>query len=419
MEHQRLLLPTLLAASMSALVLGSSLAFADGDRNHDDDDDDNGNIITSVVAPPVVANGTIAGEPTEFVAFLNAPGVPAKLALDPVNFGHQIPAGGHLELELGGTFERNGVDNAKPFVPVTPTANFLLVTGLPQAPIVHAAGAGVQHGNYSVVDGGGKLLTLIPNGGSGANGLENDRANSIGFKVVHLRPNPNTGSGPAPFTNGPAGTKGTVTVRIFDANGNVVESGKRSIRFPQSLGRIVGITNAGLATGGQGSPATVNVETVESVTFQHVAPNTVLENTVRPAGMPFSAGTPYAPRFLLFEEQALQSDSFVPFKGIAGVGYVVDEHKPWKADVVEDSNANGVPDQDDHKIGEIRIKGPSRNSTGTILPSMALTSSGDGVSGPNGSVFNVPVQVGADTGVYAVKVSLEDSSEAVTTLIVE
>jgi hypothetical protein len=411
MERQRLLLPTLLAASISALVLGNSIVFAGDD--HDDD-----NIVTSVVAPPVVANGTIAGEPTEFVAFLNAPGAPKKLALDPSNFGHQIPAGGRLELELGGTFERNGVDNGLPFVPVAPTANFLLVTGLPQAPIVHAAGAGVQHGNYSVIDSGGKLLTLVPNGGSGDNGLENDRANTIGFKVVHLRPNPNTGSGPAPFTNGPAGSKGTVTIRIFDADGNLIESGKKSVRFPDSLGRIVGITNAGLATGGQGSPATIDVETVESVTFQHVAPNTALANTVRPAGQPFSAGAPYAPRFLLFEEQALQPDSYIPFKGIAGVGYVVNGKKPWKADVVEDSNANGIPDSDDHKIGEIRMKGPD-DSPGTILASSALTTSGDGVSGPNGSVFNVPVQVGAQPGVYTVEVSLEDSSEAVTTLIVE
>ena len=49
----------------------------------------------------------------------------------------------------------------------------------------------------------------------------------------------------------------------------------------------------------------------------------------------------------------------------------------------------------------------------------ALTTSGDGVSGANGSVLNVPVQVGAEPGVYTVTVSLDSGSDAVNTIIVE
>ncbi len=401
------------------LVLGGQGAVFADDKEKDKDKEDRGfdNIITAVLAPPVVANGTIAGEPTEVIAFLNAPGSPPNLAADPGNFGHQIPAGGWMEVELAGNFERNGVDNDKPFVAINSNAFFVLVTGLPQMPITAAAGDGVQHGNYSIVDDGNRLITIVPNGGSGANGLEQARASEIGFKIVHVRPRPNTNAGPSPFTNGREGTKGIIKVRIFAADGKLLEKGKGEVYFPEAVGRVVGPTNIGLATGRQGSPATVTAELVESVHFQHVAPGTVLTNTVRTGS--FSDGAPYAPRFVLFEEQSAQPDSFIPFKGIAEVGYVIDEDKPWKADLVVDSNGNGMADEDDEEIGEIKMSGPSKYSRGTLLTNTGLTTSGDGVSGPNGSILNVPVQVGTETGVYTVAVSLEDGNRAVTTLIVE
>jgi hypothetical protein len=406
----------LLAGSIAALLMGGPLAMA-----HDDDDDDDDkavNIVTAVVPPPVVANGIIAGEPTEIIVLLNVPEAPEGLAADPNFFGHQIPAGGRLEIELGGTFERNGVDNGDAFVPVNSNAFAILVTGLPQGPITMPAGDGVQHGNYTIVDDGNKIISYVPNGGSGDNGLEQARANEIGVKVVHIRPRPNTNVGPAPFTNGAPGTEGTVAIRIFNSENEIVEQGHGSVMFPAAGGRVVGPTNIGLATGGQGSPATVTTELVESVTFQHVAKRTVLENTVRPAGGSFSDGAPYAPRFVLFEKQAMQPDSFIPFKGIAGVGYIVDQDDPNEADVVEDSNGNGVADEGDTKIGKIEMDGPKK-SNGTILPSPGLTTSGDGVTGPNGSIFNVPVQVGNKKGVYTVTVSLDDGNRATTTLIVE
>jgi hypothetical protein len=367
----------------------------------------------------VISNGIIAGEPTEILGLLTASDAPADLAPDPANFGHQIAAGGWMQVELGGSIERNGVENDKPFVPISTNANFILVTGLPQMPITAPFGAGVQHGNYSILDDGNKVITIVPNGGSGDNGLEQARANEIGFKVVHVRPNPNTGVGPSPFTNGPVGSFGTLAVRIYNAAGDLVEQGSGSVRFPSSVGRVVGPTNAGLATGGQGSPATVTAELVESVTFQHVAPHTILTNTVRPAGQPFSAGLPYAPRFLLFEALDGQPDSFIPQKGIANLGYVVKENKPTEAKLVEDSNGNGIPDNNDVVVGKITLNGPSTASSGVSLAGDVLTTSGDGITGPNGSVLNVPIQVGDQAGVYRVMVSLHHGNDAVTTIIVD
>jgi len=385
--------------------------------DNEEEDDDEFNLISRIVSAPVVTNGLVAGEPTEINALLRLRDVNRRFAADPQYVGHQIPAGGRLEFELGGSFERNGVDNDKTFTAITNNAFFIIVTGLPQNPIVMSAGEGGQHGNYSIEDNGSKIISIVPNGGSGANGLEQARANGIGIKVVHLRPMPNTNAGPSAFTNGGAGTRGTVAIRIYDADGDIIESGFSSVRFPLSVGRQVSVTNAGLATGGQGSPNTITAELVESVNFQHVMPNTSLINISRSGA--FSDSAPYAPRFLLFEALAMQPDSFIPFKGIANVAYLVNEDKPSRARLVEDTNNNGMADAEDRPIGKIRIKGPSRGSRGMILPGGALTISGNGIDGPNGSVLNVPVKVGSERGAYKVTVSLDNGNKSTTTIIVD
>jgi len=57
-----------------------------------------------------------------------------------------------------------------------------------------------------------------------------------------------------------------------------------------------------------------------------------------------------------------------------------------------------------------------------ILPGDALTASGDGFTGPNGSVYNVPVRIGDVEGVYRITTIMEDgnaSPTSVTTIIAE
>ena len=400
-----------LAAITSSLLFAmSNVAMAD-----DDDDDGDDNIVRAIVSPPVVANGTIAGEPTEIIGVLAVEDVHPSLAMDPENEGFQIPAGGRMEVELGGTFERNGVDNTKAFRLINSNANFVLVTGLPQAPITAPAGAGVQHGNYTITDDGDKIITVTPNGGRGKNGIEGKRAKKIGIKVVHIRPRPNTDESTSAFTNGPAGTIGTMAVRIYKANGKIDEKGSASVTFPASGGQVVGATNVGMATGGQGSPNTVTAELVESVNFQHVAPGTLLTNTVK--GTTFSDGAPYAPRFLMFDKLANQPDSFIPQKGLAGVGYIPSAD-PTHVHMVQDTNGNGLPDAGDTIVGHTTISGPA-GSNPEILPSDALTTSGDGVTGPNGSVYSVPVRIGSVEGVYRITAILEDGNAAVTTIIAD
>jgi hypothetical protein len=379
------------------------------------DDDEKINIVRAIVSPPVVSNGTIAGEPTEVIGVLAVDDVPPNLAMDPENFGYQIPAGGRLEVELGGTFARNGVDNGKVFRAISSNANFVLVTGLPQAPITAPAGAGVQHGNYTISDDGNKIITVTPNSGKGRNGLEQKRAKKIGVKVVHIRPRPGTDESTSPFTNGPAGTIGTMDVRIYNRKGKLIESGSASVTFPASGGQVVGPTNVGLATGGQGSPATTTTELVESVNFQHVEPGTELVNTVK--GASFSDGAPYAPRFLLFDKLANQPDSFIPQKGLADIGYI-QTPDPTHVHMVQDTNLNGIPDAGDTIIGHTTISGPA-GSNPEILPSDVLTTSGDGVTGPNGSIYNVPVRIGDKEGIYTITVILEEGNASITTIVAE
>ena len=403
--YQKKLWSGLLIISLS--FLAKSFAFADNDK-----DDDESNIVAGIISAPVVMNGLVANEPTEFNLIFNASGVGLKRALDPQVFGYQIPAGGRMEVELSDEFKRNTRVNAETGliepVPINPNANLILTTG-PQNPIIFQSGDTVARGNWSVSDNGKNLITVTPLGGSGANGLENARANEIGMKVIHIRPNPRTVSG-MPFINGNAGEEGEVEVRIFDKNNKLIAEGEGDVTFRAAVGPQVHNTNEGLRTTPGGSPA---VETIEMIDFQRVAPGTALTNTTKTA--PFSAGYPYAPRFLLFAELnpevrgEFTSDSFIPQTGIEGVSYEVNERKPWRAKLIR-YNAVGEVE----KIGVIVMKGPNKKHRGEILPPVGITTIGG-----NGSFLSVPVKVANKKGRYAVKINLFAGGKATTTIIAE
>ena len=390
---------TLWGTLLLAISLGTSGALLAHEKN---------NIVAGIISAPVVMNGTVANEPTEFNLIFNAQGKGLKHALDPRLFGFQIPAGGRMEVELSDEFIRNTrvnpATNAVEPVPIKPNANIILTTG-PQNPIIFAGGTTVARGNWSVSDNGENLITLTPNGGSGANGLENARANEIGMKVIHVRPNPRTKDN-TPFINGDVGETGKIMVRIYGADGRLKHSGYGKVKFKAKVGRQAHNTNEGLRTRPGGSPL---VETIELIDFQRVAPNTALTNDTQYS--PFSAGYPYAPRFLLFEEldQSVRGlftpASYIAQPGIENVTYEVNSHKPWKAKLIQ------VTETGRHKIGKIEIKG---HGHGTILPSPGLTTIGG-----NGSYLTVPVRVGDEDGEYKVTVSLSHGGSATTTIIVE
>lgn len=397
---------------ISLLLVGSAFIINPSAYADDDDDDDKNNIVAGIINAPVLTNGIVANEPTEFNLIFNASGVGLKRALDPQVFGFQIPAGGRMEIELSEEFKRNTRINpdtglSEP-VPIKPNANLILTTG-PQSPIIFQAGNTVARGNWSVSDNGQNLITVTPLGGSGDNGLENARANEIGMKVIHIRPNPRTVDG-MPFINGDAGDEGEVDVRIYNSDNKLIAEGEGEVTFNASIGRQVSNTNEGLRTTPGGSPA---VETIEMIDFQRVAPGTELTNTTKTS--PFSSGYPYAPRFILFEELnqdvrgQFTAESFIPQAGIAGITYEVNSKKPWKAKLIQ-TDLSG----EEKEIGVIRMKGPNKKSRGEILPAVATTTL-DG----NGSFLSVPVKVGSKSGKYTVKIKLDDGGKATTTIIVK
>jgi hypothetical protein len=378
------------------------------------------NIVIGIVNAPPDANGTMAMEPTGINILLNAQGVEDEYFADPRHFGHQVPAGGRMEIELGGTFERNGVDNDNEFVPFDGNFNLIMLAGLPQVPIAAAAGDGIQHGNYTISDDGSRTITVTPNGGSGPNGIEGSRAAEIGIKTLHFLPRRGSNTGPSPFQNGAAGTEGTVAVRIYDADGLLLESGDGSIAFATSLGRQVAPINFGLGEPGNlFLPDVIHEELVAATSFQIVAPLAQLMGTAR--GETFADGAPYALRFILHETQEKQPDSFAPTLGIPDVGLVVDSERPWLATLMQDSNGDGVLDDSDEQVGEVVMDGPSDASRGRILqaPNWPLTMSGNGTDDPTRSELNVPVEVGVEEGIYTVTVTLDGGGQSTIYVVVE
>ncbi|MEZ4863685.1 MAG: hypothetical protein R3C14_20355 [Caldilineaceae bacterium] len=376
------------------------------------------NIVLGIINAPTTPGGIIADLPTSINVALNAPGVNDQYASDPAAFGHQIPAGGRMELEFGGTFVRNGVDNDAEFVPMNSNATVILVAGNAQSAIAASAGPGPQHGNYTVEDDGDKLITVRPNGGSGDMGLEGERAQKIGFKTIHVTPTFGSTAGPAPLQNGPSGSEGTIAVRIYNADGELLESGQATLEFPTTLGPQVAPINLGYVTPMQFSPDVIT-EFVEATNFQHVAPGTQLVNSTR--GESFSAGLPYAPRFLLMDAMEKQPDFFGPMMGIPGVGIAVNADDPTTATLIQDTNGDGALDESDTVVGAVTISGPSAASPGQILmlPDAPLTVSGDGLEGSFGSFLDVPLEVGSEPGIYATTVTLDGGNSATIYTVVD
>lgn len=374
------------------------------------------NIITGVTSSPLVSNGLIAGAPTNIAIQLSSPAQrnPA-LALNPAYIGHQIPAGGRLEIELGGTFIRNGTGtSSQPFVDVNSNATVVLGTGLEKNYIVANKGLGVQHGNYSIVDNGANIIKITPLAGTKANGLENPRANQIGIKTIYLQPNA-TGN-LAPYNNGPVDTQGTVTVRIFNALKNVIKEGSFTVKFSNAATSSphIRLNNDGHITLRQTDITTISTELVESLDFQTVEPSSALLTKV--ASSPLSTNAPYALQFLIIDAANKQPDPFAPMKGIEGIGYKVITTDRSRARLYRDTNFDGIVDNLDTQIGTIAITGPAASKI-IEFNNPTLTLSDDGVTGANGSVLRVGAEIGFKVGTYKVRVNLTNGGEATSHII--
>lgn len=177
-------------------------------------------IVSTIVNAPLSATGTVAGARTGINVYLQTDAKPGAAFMDPAVPGYGIPAGGQMEIEMGGGFERDwGVGLSQ--------ASIILVTGAPQQGL---PGAKV---GYDVVEEDNENLFIIrPTGGHALTtdvlvsllpGAAQDPIRQRGIKVIHI------GFRESAFVN--AASPGTVTVRIRNGADTVVAQGSETLEM--------------------------------------------------------------------------------------------------------------------------------------------------------------------------------------------
>ena len=177
-------------------------------------------IVSTIVNAPLSATGTVKNSRADINVYLQSEYATGIDFMDPSVVGFGVPAGGRLEVEMGGDFKRDrriGLNHS----------SIMLVTGAPQQGLT-----GKQQG-YRVEEGENEnTFTVIPTEPTGlvaeelissAPGTRFDPVINRGIKVIHI------GFVQNPFLN--KGGSGTVSVRILDGNGSIVHSGNGSIDF--------------------------------------------------------------------------------------------------------------------------------------------------------------------------------------------
>ena len=195
----------------SGLVLGLAIplhaANADG-------------IVSSIVNSPLTASGLVRNARIGINIWLQSDADPGLEFMNPNVTGYGIPAGGRIEIELGGGFER---DPAMVFTQKT----LMVVTGTPQQ------GMPGKAVGYAISEGGTpNTIVISPTKDEGlpaeslmspAPGVKHDPVPQRGIKVFHV------GLLESPFIN--RGDSGTVSVRFYDASGTVVHEGSATASF--------------------------------------------------------------------------------------------------------------------------------------------------------------------------------------------
>lgn len=178
-----------------------------------------GGMVSTIVNAPLSASGTIKDARVGINVYLQTSEVPGADFMDPAVDGYGIPAGGHMEIEMGEGFERDweiGISQAA----------IMMVTGTPQQGLPGAAvGYTVDEGedeNTFLINPTGDGLA-VENLMSGAPGSKADPIRQRGIKVIHI------GFQQSAFLN--AGDQGTVHVRIVDGDGNIVSEGSETVNF--------------------------------------------------------------------------------------------------------------------------------------------------------------------------------------------
>ncbi len=194
-------------AVLIGFIVGTSSAAADG-------------IVAKVVNSPLNSAGLVRDGYTALNVYLQKADAQGIEFFNPEVPGYGIPPGGRIEVEMGGGFTRD------PAVAMDAAAVHM-VSGTPQQ------GLSSKQLGYGSVEGANPnifvLTAATPDGLPPEKLLPHatveklDPIPNIGLKVFHI------GLGAIAFTN--RGDKGSVTVRIIDANDKVLGSGTAEVEF--------------------------------------------------------------------------------------------------------------------------------------------------------------------------------------------
>ena len=197
----------LTGAVLTSALVGTLPAAADG-------------IVAKVVNSPLNSAGLVRDGYTALNVYLQKPEAAGIEFFNPQIPGYGIPPGGRIEVEMGGGFTRD-------LAVAMDAAAVHMVSGTPQQ------GLSSKRLGYGSVEGANEnifVLTASTPAGLPPEKLlpratveKLDPIPNIGLKVFHI------GLGAIAFTN--RGDKGSVTVRIIDANDRVLGSGTAEVAF--------------------------------------------------------------------------------------------------------------------------------------------------------------------------------------------
>jgi hypothetical protein len=175
-------------------------------------------IVSKIVNSPLAASGLVRDARVGINVYLQSDNAKGIEFMDPNVLGYGVPAGGRIEIELSGGFERVAE------VPLT-QKSIMVVTGAPQQGLPgKAVGYKVSEGDNP------DTFTITPTKGEGlvaenlvtpAKGAKKDPVRQRGIKVFHI------GFRQSAFVS--RGNSGTVQVRFLDAGGKVLHAGRASV----------------------------------------------------------------------------------------------------------------------------------------------------------------------------------------------
>jgi len=178
------------------------------------------NIVADVVNSPLNAGGHVAGAPTALNVYLQSPDAQGIDFMDPAVVGYGIPAGGRIEVEMADGFRR--IPRRRIYQKAMMVVTGAPQQGLPGNKVGYKISQGKNARTYVITPtkpGGlpaGELMSPAP-------GARQDAIRQRGIKVFHI------GFLAPPFRN--TSGKGTIHVRIYDGDGDIVHQGSGTVTF--------------------------------------------------------------------------------------------------------------------------------------------------------------------------------------------